>query len=505
MSGTISIPGYPATNRVPGVFAVVDATKANTGLPVQRALLLGQMLAAGTATAGMPTLVAGIGDAQTQFGAGSHLAISVARYRAIDTFGELWALPMADGGSSVKATGTVVFTGPATAAGVVPLYINGVRIPVAVASGDTATAVAANAVIAANAFAGPDGNPLSVVATAATGTLTLTARNAGTLANSNTIMLSYLGTANGEATFGGTNVPGLTAVITGFASGATDPTIANALANLPSQTYDFISCPYNDTTSLNAMRDFLGDAAGRWNWSEELFGHAFTAKGGTLSTRTTWSTARNDQHMTAIGAFGSPSPDWAWAVDNCAAHAVAIRADPSLPVGGLGGGVALRVLPPLPQSQDAFSAEQTLLSDGMSTYVVQAGLVRVHRSITTYQTNPGGAADNSYLDTNVPFQLMAYIRAVRTLIQSQFNQVKLVADGSRIPAGSSMVTSQTILFAVIALYRVQAAQGLVQLPDAFAQNATAQNAGGGNVRMLLPVALSNQLYSVAINCQFFRP
>jgi phage tail sheath gpL-like len=319
-------------------------------------------------------------------------------------------------------------------------------------------------------------------------------------------MLSYLGTAGGQGTFGSPNVPGVGAAIVAFANGSIDPTIATALANLPSTTYDFIYCPYNDTTSLNAMQAFLGDAAGRWNWSEELFGHAFTAKGGTLSTRTTWSTARNDQHMTAIGASGSPTPDWGWAVDMTAVHAVSIRADPSLPVGGLGGGYALNVLAPLPINRDTFSAEQTLLSDGMSTYTVDAaGVVRVHRSITTYQFNAGGAPDNSYLDTEVPFQLMAYIRAVRSLIQSQFNQVKLVADGSRIPVGSAMVTAQTILMSVVALYRVQANQGLVQSPDTFAANAVAQNAGSGVVKMLLPVALANQLYVVALDVQFTKP
>jgi phage tail sheath gpL-like len=506
MSGSITIPGYPASNRVPGVFAVVDASRANSGLPVQRTLLLGQMIAAGNAAAGSPTLVAGLGDAITQFGAGSHLAVAFERYRALDTFGEVWALPMADVGGSVKATGTIAFTGTATAAGVIPLYVNGTRISVPVASGDTATVVGASAAAAVNAYSSPAGNPLSVTAAAATGTVTLTARNGGTLANSNTIMLSYLGTSGGEGTFGTTTVPGITAVITGFASGATDPVLATSLANLPSQSFDFIYCPYNDTTSLNAMRDFLSDASGRWNWANELFGHAFTAKGGSLSTRATWSTARNDQHMTAIGANGSPSPDWAWSVDLTAAHAVAIRADPSLPVGGLGGGMALRVLAPLPLNQDVFSAEQTLLSDGMSTYVVaNDGLVRVHRSITTYQLNPGGAPDNSYLDTNVPFQLMAYIRAVRTMLLSRFNQVKLVIDGSRIPVGQAMVTSQTILFSVIGLYRNQCDDGLVQDPDGFAREALSQNAGGGVVKMLLPVRLANQLYVIAMNVQFTRP
>ena len=506
MSGTIAIPSYPSSNRVPGVFAVIDASKANTGTLNQRALLIGQMTASGSAVAGQPVIVAGLGDAQAQFGPGSILASMVERYRALDGYGELWALPMADAGGATAATGTIAYTGTATANGTIPLYVNGHKIQVPVASGDTASVIATSTAAAINAWSSPGGNPLSVTAAASTGTVTLTARNKGTLGNQGTILLSFAGTAAGEGTPGTTNVAGVTAVITGFASGATDPTVATALANLPDQPFDFICCPYNDTTSLDAIKAFLSDASGRWNWSSEKFGHCFTAKHGTFSARTTWGTGRNDQHVTAIGAYGSPSPDWHWAIDSTAVHAVSLRADPSLPVGGLGGGAALNVVAPSLANRDLFSQRNTLLYDGVSTYVVdQDGTVRIERSITTYQVNAGGAPDNSYLDTNVPFQLAAYVRAVRSLLLSDFNQVKLVSDGARVLSGQNMVTSQVILASVKAQYRGLADQGLVQNPDTFDKTARAENAGNGVVRMLLPVALANQLYAIPFNVQFTRP
>lgn len=513
MSGSIVVPGYPSNNRVPGVFAAVDASHANTGTINQRTLILGQMLAAGTATAGNAVVSAGVGDAITSFGAGSLLAHMVERYRAIDLVGELWCLPMADLGGSAAATGTIVITGPATANGVIPLYVNSAFIPVAVNSGDTATVIGAAMAAAINAKTSPAGNPLPVTAAAATGTVTLTARNKGSLGNMGTILLSVRGPTAGEGQPGTSNVAGVTAVITAFSGGTTDPVIATALAGLPVTPFDFIVCPYNDTTSLNAVQSFLGDAAGRWNWSVQLFGGCFTAKGGSLATRTTWSTARNDQHASAIGAFGSPSPDWAWAVDFCAASAVSIRSDPTIPIGGLTSGAALNVMAPPLANQDNFAARQTLLFDGMSTIKVDpAGVVHVDRAITTYQFNAAGGPDNSYLNLNVPYQLAAYIRTVETMLGSNFNQVKLVADGSRIPVGSKMVTSQTILFSVIAQYAKIATDGLpgapaglVQNAAQFAQQAQAINAGGGVVKLLLPVQLGNQLIAIAMNVQFSQP
>ncbi len=513
MSGSIVVPGYPSNNRVPGVFAAVDASQANTGTINQRSLILAQMLTGGTATAGAAQISAGVGEAQISYGAGSGMALAVERYRAIDPVGELWCLPLADAVGATAATGSIALTGTATAAGTVPLYLNGIYVGCPVSSGDTATIAAANMATAINAYTSPGGNPLGVTAAAATGTITLTARQKGALGNQNTILLSVLGPSAGQGQPGTTNVPGLTAAITAFSGGAGDPTIATALAALPAAPFDFIVCPYNDVTSLNACQSFLSDAAGRWNWSVQLFGGVFTAKGGSLATRTTWSTARNDQHATAIGAFGSPSPDWAWAVDYCAASAVSIRSDPTIPIGGLTTGAALNVMPPPLANQDGFAARETLLFDGMSTYKVDpAGIVHVDRAITTYQFNANGGPDDSYLNLNVPYQLMAYIRTVETMIGSNFNQVKLVADGSRIPVGSRMVTSQTILFAIIAQYTQIATvglpgapAGLVQNPAAFAQSARAINAGGGIVKALLPVQLGNQLIAIAMNIQFTQP
>lgn len=579
MSGTINIPGYPKSNRVPGVYAVVDASQANTGQANQVALLIGQMLPSGTATAGTAALSAGTGDAQTSFGLGSQLAIMLERYRALDNFGTVWCLPLADAefvistsaaqgaagttlqfapggvlgtlatgtavtgtdiassttvqgvnaaagtvtlsnattaavpastaitfGSSVKATGSIAFTGTATAPAVLPLYVDGAYIGVSVNTGDTASVVATNTATAINAWTTGGGNPLSLTAAASSSTVTLTQRHYGSIGNQSTIILSYLGTAGGQGQPGTTNVPGITATITGFSGGTTDPTLTVPLANLPAQSFDFICCPLHDSTSLGAITSFLSDASGRWNWSSELFGGAFTAYNGTFSARTTWSTALNSQHLTGIGAYGSPSPDWHWAIDYCAASAVSLRANPAIPIGGLGGGVALNVLAPPLAQRDTFTERNTLLYDGMSTYVVSSdGTVLVERAITTYQQNSGGQPDDSYLDLNVPYQLAAYIRGWRSMIASNFNQAILVQNGNRIPPGSGMVTPQTILFATIANYQQQAAAGLVQNPQVFAQKAQATDAGGGVVNMLLPVMLASQLIAIAASVQFTQP
>jgi hypothetical protein len=68
-----------------------------------------------------------------------------------------------------------------------------------------------------------------------------------------------------------------------------------------------------------------------------------------------------------------------------------------------------------------------------------------------------------------------------------------------------MVTSQTILFSIVAQYQTLCGTGLVQNPTAFAAAAIAQNAGGGMVKAVLPIQLGNQLINIATDIQFTQP
>jgi phage tail sheath gpL-like len=505
LGAQISIPGYNASNRVPGVFNVIDASKANTAVANQRGLIIAQGTSAATQAFNTAVISAGVGDAQVSCGLGSQAAIAVERVRGLDPTGEWWVGLLQDAGGSAAATGTLTFTGTATAASILPLYLDGYFVPVSVNLGDTASVIAGNTVTAANNFTTAGGNPLSFIAAAVAGAVTFTARNDGSLGNQSTIALSSGGTAQGQGQPGTTNVPGITAAIVAFSGGTTDPVLTTLLANLPNIPFDFIICPYSLATPLNALMAFLGDTAGRWNWSEQLFGCVFTAKSGTLSARTTWSTARNDQHASAIGAYNSPSPDWHWAVDYGAASAVSIRSDPAIPIGGIGGGVALNVFPPPGLYVDDFSEQETLLFDGLSTYIVGTdGTVYVSRAITTFQTNPAGAPSNAYLNVNVPFQLSAWCRAKNTMISSQYSQYGLVSDGTIIPPGLKRTTAQLIAQAIVGLYR-SLCPSLMQNPDTFAANIQWQNAGGGVVKTLEPVMLANQLILVASDIQFTQP
>lgn len=489
---TIPFKSIPSDIRVPLFYAEVDNSQANTASPAQRALLIGQMLSPGTAVAGVPVLCTGVANAAGQFGINSVLTSMVATYRANDTFGEVWCLPLADDAGAAAATGSIAFTAAATGSGTLSVYVAGTRYLVPVTPTKTTAQLATSLAAMINADAAAP-----VTASVSTNTVTLTADNKGPTGNDIDIRVNHLGLLGGEVT-----PDGLTFTITAMSGGTTAPSLTAGLASLGTQTFDFIVSPYTDTTSLDALKTLLNDTTGRWAYSQQLYGHVFAAKRGTVGTLQTAGAARNNQHETILGYYDSPTPSWAWACAMAGQCAASLRADPGMPLQTL----ALNgVLSPPLASRFVMSDRQTLLTTGISTHTTgDDGTVRLERVITTYQKNAFGAADNSYLDVETMFVLAYVLRFMMGAITSKFARVKLADDGTRFAAGSAIVTPAIIKAELIAQYRELESRGLVQKGADFAKGVIVQKntASPGRVDVLWPGTLIEQLRIFALLAQF---
>ena len=489
---TLPFANIPSNLRLPLFFAEVNNTQANSATLNQRALIIGQITSAGSAVPNVPVLSQGVADAAAQGGPGSMLHLMTQAYRANDSFGEVWYLPLADDPGATAATGTLAFTAAATANGTLSLYIGGVRISQPVLSTQT-TAQLATA-LAALVNSTPN---LPVTATASTNTVTFTAINKGPGGNDIDLRVNYQGLAGGEAT-----PTGMTFTITAMASGATAPSLTTGFGNLLDKPFDFIVFPYTDATSLNAIQAFLNDTTGRWSWSAQIYGHFFAAYRGTVGSLTTFGVGRNDQHGSIMGFYDSPTPSWLWAAALTGSTANSVRADPAVPLQTL---VIQGVLAPPIQSRFALTMRNTLLYDGISTFTVgDDGTVRIENLITTYQKNSFGQADNSYLEVETLFTLMYVLRFLQSRITSKFPRMKLAADGTKFAPGSGVVTPNTIRADQIAAYQELERAGLVQNSAAFAQNLIVQqNASNPNrVDVLWPGTLINQLRIFALLAMF---
>lgn len=489
---SISFSHIPSNERVPLFYAEMDNSMANTATATQYTLIIGQQLDSATATAGELVLISSANDVAGICGYGSMLHRMATAYFDNDSNGFVYALPLADGTSSVAATGKITITSVATETGVISLYVGGIRIQCTITSSDTLAEIATALADAIN-----DEDTLEVTASASSAVVTLTAKNKGVCGNYIDLRLNYLGASDGE------ELPdGMAMTITAMSGGLITPDLTDALANVGDKAFDFIVCPYTDTTSLNALKSFLNDSDGRWGPLQQIYGHFLAAYKGTYGEQTAFGGVRNDQHGSVIGVYDSPTPPYVWAAGGFGAMADSLRNDPGLPVQTL---EISGVLAPPQSSRFTITERNNLLHSGISTFSVATdGTVSLENVITTYQTNSYGVADDSYLEIETMYLLMYITRYLKTAITSKFGRMKLADDGTKFASGSSIVTPSTIKAELIAQYTTLEYNGYVQGSDDFAANLIVErNSSNVNrIDVLYPDVLINQLRIFALKNQF---
>lgn len=489
----VSFPNIPSGSalRVPLFYADVSNAAAFTYQPGYRALIIGQMLAAGTATTAAMVSCNSADQARTLFGQGSHIARMVKAFRDNDALTEIICIPLDDNVSAVAAEGTIDVTGPATAAGTIALYIAGQLVQVGVASGDAATAIATAIGAAINA-----NSELPVTASVISAAVTITARNGGTLGNGIDLRLNYLGSVGGQSTPAGV---GLT--ITAMADGATDPDIADAITAMGDSKFNYIIQPYALATELDAFKTEMNDATGRWSYARQLYGHVFTAKVADSATLLTFGGTRNDQHALCFGYYDSPTPTYEAAAMFAGRASRSLSDDPARPLQTL---ELIGFLPPPETSWFTLAERNSLLFAGIATSYYVAGRARIERAVTMYRVNEWGQVDPSYLDVETLATLAYILDFLKSRITQKFPRHKLANDSTRFGAGQAVVTPSVIRGELIAAYSELESLALVENVEAFKANLIVERdaTDPSRVNVLYPPDLVNGLRVFALLCEF---
>lgn len=488
----VSFNNIPGNLRVPLFYAEVDNSQAGYFTQELRTLIIGQKLAAGTGAKNQPLLVSKTDEAKLLAGNGSMVAKMHEFYRLNDPLGEVHVLLMDDLVGGVQATGTFTFTGPATASGVLNVYIGSQRLQIPVVSGDanTVTAAALNAAINADPT-------LPVTSSVASGVVTVTAKHKGLVGNDIKLSLNYRGAAGSEKTPTGVGV-----VIVAMASGAGAPDLAAALAALGDEPYDFIIHPYTDSTSLDAFKALMNDTTGRWAFNRQLYGHVYTAKGDSYSNLVALGLARNDQHATIAGYEAAvPNPGYEYAAAYGGRNAVFIKADPARPTQT---GELVGILPAPVANRFIQTERQSLLNSGIGTSYFGGDAVRIERAITSYQKNAFNQTDPSYLDSETMHTLVYVIRRMRYSITQKYSRHKLANDGTRFAAGQAIVTPAVIKGELMSEYADMEFLGIVENAKAFQENLIVERdvSDPNRINVLYPPDLVNQLRVFAVLAQF---
>ncbi len=494
----VSFNRIPAQWKIPLYYVEVDSSKAGLPSNVRPTLLVGvQNPASGsfksTATADVPIPIASQEQANYAFGTGSMLANMFKAYFRNNWAGQVYGLPLAEG--TTGATGTITVTSAPTSSGTLHLYIGGAHVSVPLVGTETVT-TAGDAIEAAIEA---DVN-LPFTAANAAGTVTLTAKAKGTWANGYVFSDSFYGAVGGEQ-----RPAGLALTYTSPTNGAGVPTMTTAISNLGETEVEYVCLPFTDTTSLAAWETEFGFSdVGRWGWIRQLYGGIFSAKKDTVANLETFGPGRNCPQLSVLGLEEEAlSPDYEWAAAYCAKAARALSNDPARPLQSL----HLEGIMPAPaQNRFALSELNALASYGIATQRTLSGenVPFIARESTTATKNAYGVADDAFDVVPTLNTLATILRNQRQVITSKYARHKLADDGARFGPGQAIVTPKTVKAELVAQYRIDEFQGLVENAQAFKDNLIVERDVNdvNRLNILFPPDLTNQLRVFAVLAQF---
>jgi phage tail sheath gpL-like len=514
MAANISFDSIPSNWRMPLFWAEVDPSMA--GLPIVRQILLivGTMITEpdpvgppaesplppgvipGIATPNVPKPIGTQAQADSEFGRGSEIATMLQAALANNFAQETWCLPVPPPPGAVAAEGTITIDAAPTEAGMMHLYIAGHHVD-SIVVGTTDTPAQIATIIAARIN---EDSTLPVVASAALEVVTVTAKTRGINGNDITMMVNYFGKVGGQET-----PPGLMftmdATLTG---GAGVPDFDDAIAALGEHEFEYVALSHTDSNTLYDWNQEFGfDDTGRWGWMRQLYGHIFCAKRDSYSNLIIWGETQNSGVVSVMGiepTFCSPTVEVAAAYAAKAARA--LTNDPARPLQTL----SLNKVLPAPAEERWILPELNSLS-GVGVATQRTGLdnvVRIMRETTTYQLNLYGYSDDAYELVTTMATLARIIRNQRHVITTKFPRHKLANDGIRVSPGQKIVTPKIVKAELVAQYRIDEFNGLVEDVSAFKEHLIVDRDPNNPNRLnvLWPPDLVNQLRVYAVLVQF---
>lgn len=489
MSLTNIIPG-PEALRLPGFYGEFDGSQALQGAVSQsyRVLIIGQKLAAGTATAGKAIQITTASDLRDLFGQGSHLVGMCERYLQANSFTETWVLPIDDPGAATSAGRLLTVASAPTAAGTVYLLIGGQSLQVALDGTETVEQARDKILNAINA----DADLVMEGAATSTNQITVTAKNAGEFMRGVTIKANF---------YAGQEFPAGFVISEGQLTGGSGvPDIdADFWDNLDETQYHLVVSPYVDTASLAAMDLELAD---RWGPERAIEGHAIHGSAETFANLSTLGDGLNSRHLTIVAATGSPTPHYEVAASTAALVASSGAKDPARPFQTL---ELVGCIAPRGADQLIGTERNNLLFDGISTVrYTPDGKLLVERLITTRQLTNSGVETIAYLDLNTLLTL-SYLRfATRAHFLTKFPRHKLGKDGGRYEFGQPIMTPSLFKAELVALFATFEERALVENVEGFAESLVVAISSSDPTRLeaLLKPDLVNQLRILGVNFQF---
>ncbi len=465
------------SDKTPRTAIAFDKTSGVKQIPdtARDVLLVGQMLSTATVAAAVPTALLREDDGATYFGAGSIIDIACRAAFKANPFVKLHAVGIADAGT--KATATVVFATTATGNTIYRLRIAGIEVAVNIATNDTVTAIGDALVTAVAAVHAQ--TPLPVSAANASGTVTLTARNGGVIANNIQLRGAFDASVTTTATLSG-SVMG--SVVAG--SGTVNATASLAAAT--GQRYHVVAALFDDSTAAAYFESHTDTESDGEHGHGEIF---IMGKNDTQSAATTLALASNANR----GVLGAINTSESWSVNITAAMASAMSREEvaTRPYNGM---VLEGILPPPVEKRWNRTETRTMIDNGVSPLVVLPGeKVAIMRAVSMGVKDGSGNYNYACLDIT-KYQAFDFFRDALTLMFETNYQRSRWADSD--PDGllpSDVATPEKVEKDMIDVSYDMESLGIVQNTSALKDQFVAEKVGT-NCRFSVPAAIVDGMH-----------
>ena len=484
--------GVPSNIIVPFVGVEFDNSRASKGPAVLnfQTLIFGQKTSAGSGTAGRAIKVNTADEVGRLAGFGSQIHQIAKSYFKNNKITDTYIFMLEDASSAVAAAFELSVTASAVKAGEVDIYIDGYRVPVAIAAGETATEIATKIAVALNDVEGY--LPITNIAATAS-KVTFKAKNKGTVANGTDIRFNYY---DGEIMPDGLDIDVATTT-----PGAMDPTVTSMLANLGEEWYQVLVGPYTDSANLDEIETELLDRAGV---IRQIDGVYITARKGSDGDLIAYSTAtgRNCQYVITAAVEDYPNAVGQIAGAIAGAFAASASNDAAKPLHR----IALEgILPPVKEDRKKIINRNSLALKGLMTLDPGNG-VQTEACVTMYLKNSAGAVDTSYQQANAIFTLMVLRFRFRNAILAKYAHAKLADNADNIGPNQQIITPAIGKAEAILWFRQAERDGLVENFDQFKREVVCIRDTSNRYRLnwILPPDLMNQFIVGSADMQFIN-
>lgn len=496
-------------NDPPGVYLQVQFAQGQPSIGNARyaAIILANMnQAVGTAGVdgyvyGPNTLVgmSSVQDAINLFGAGSPAMRMVNAFMKVNPNTPLYVAPVKTASGGAAATLSIVITGPATASGTIRCNIVGDSpVDTGFLSGDTATAIAANMATNINTQVN-----LPVVASANTGTLTLTAKVVGQRSN------WLRGSAR---VLNGSGVVSSVARQSFFSGGTGSDSYTNVLNFLATngiRYYYYITeagCDSVDSSQFEAVQAQIDTLA------QPTIGLRQRCVGGsvdTLANTETATTAVNDARAECVWLQNSDTVPSELAANAVAAYS--LFEVPPLSAGGVNfdgfGNDPVSspfwnaVAAPLDGSAPSQASLKSAVLSGITALKVQqGGRTSICKRITSHFIL--GAVNDYRITDSGKVTICDFFGDDLVNLLVQRYPRKLIGNDpvqGQPPAGSNVVTPSQVRNTVVELINTYASAGLINGPSVISNLVVQKETTPGRIGIRVPLFTSNPLHTFGVS------